>query len=115
MEERGAAEGPRRGAEGYRSAGLRRPVRGRRLFEGSYARLSPTLRNGHLIGRNPTKGPDHPMFVLRYIAAELRRRLIADASHELRTPVTSLRTKIELIAGGRLAREEVEGALADAV
>jgi two-component system, OmpR family, sensor histidine kinase MprB len=44
-----------------------------------------------------------------------QRRLIADASHELRTPVTSLRTNIELIAGGRLPPEEVEGALADAV
>ena len=44
-----------------------------------------------------------------------QRRLIADASHELRTPVTSLRTNIELIAGGRLAPDEVEGALADAV
>lgn len=44
-----------------------------------------------------------------------QRRLIADASHELRTPVTSLRTNIELIAGGKLADEEARGALADAV
>jgi len=44
-----------------------------------------------------------------------QRRLIADASHELRTPVTSLRTNIELIAGGRLPEEELPGALADAV
>lgn len=46
---------------------------------------------------------------------EEQRRLIADASHELRTPVTSLRTNIELIASGRLSDPEVPGALADAV
>jgi two-component system, OmpR family, sensor histidine kinase MprB len=46
---------------------------------------------------------------------EEQRRLIADASHELRTPVTSLRTNIELIAGGKLDDDEVAGALADAV
>jgi two-component system, OmpR family, sensor histidine kinase MprB len=46
---------------------------------------------------------------------EEQRRLIADASHELRTPVTSLRTNIELIAGGRLPDGEVAGALEDAV
>jgi two-component system sensor histidine kinase MprB len=44
-----------------------------------------------------------------------QRRLIADASHELRTPVTSLRTNIELIAGGKLAEAELADALAGAV
>jgi len=48
-------------------------------------------------------------------AHEEQRRLIADASHELRTPVTSLRTNIELIAGGKLEHRDVEDALADAV
>ena len=46
---------------------------------------------------------------------EEQRRLIADASHELRTPVTSLRTNIELIAGGKLGADEVDDALAIAV
>ena len=32
------------------------------------------------------------------IAHEEQRRLIADASHELRTPVTALRTNIELLS-----------------
>lgn len=44
-----------------------------------------------------------------------QRRLVADASHELRTPVTSLRTNIELIASGRLADDDARDALAAAV
>jgi two-component system, OmpR family, sensor histidine kinase MprB len=44
-----------------------------------------------------------------------QRRLIADASHELRTPVTSLRTNIELIASGRLSEADARGALESAV
>jgi two-component system sensor histidine kinase MprB len=44
-----------------------------------------------------------------------QRRLVADASHELRTPVTTLRTNIELLAedGGVLPAHEREALLAD--
>jgi two-component system, OmpR family, sensor histidine kinase MprB len=45
-----------------------------------------------------------------------QRRLVADASHELRTPVTSLRTNMEvLLAGGELEEGERRALLRDMV
>jgi two-component system sensor histidine kinase MprB len=44
-------------------------------------------------------------------AHDEQRRLIADASHELRTPVTALRTNIEVIARGGLAADDEHRAL----
>jgi two-component system sensor histidine kinase MprB len=41
------------------------------------------------------------------------RRLVADASHELRSPVTTLRGNLELLSRGALSDGDREGALAD--
>ncbi len=48
---------------------------------------------------------------------QAQRQLVADASHELRTPVTSLRTNIELLLAGeqRLSEAERRRMLADVV
>jgi len=44
-----------------------------------------------------------------------QRRLIADASHELRTPVTSLRTNIEVLADGEVALHDRDRLIDDVV
>jgi two-component system sensor histidine kinase MprB len=46
-------------------------------------------------------------------SVEAQRQLIADASHELRTPITSLRTNIEVLLDGQLGSADRERLLDD--
>ena len=48
-------------------------------------------------------------------AARAQRQLVADASHELRTPVTSLRTNIEILQAADLPADDRERLLSDIV
>jgi two-component system sensor histidine kinase MprB len=48
-------------------------------------------------------------------SARAQRQLVADASHELRTPVTSLRTNIEILQAAELPTAERERLLSDIV
>jgi two-component system sensor histidine kinase MprB len=50
-------------------------------------------------------------------SVDAQRQLVADASHELRTPVTSLRTNVEILQqrGGEMNAAEQAGLLADIV
>ena len=48
-------------------------------------------------------------------SARAQRQLVADASHELRTPVTSLRTNIEILQAAELPAAERERLLSDIV
>jgi len=47
------------------------------------------------------------------VSVGAQRRLVADASHELRTPITAVRTNLELLREGKLPPEERDRALAE--
>ena len=48
-------------------------------------------------------------------AQDRQRQLVADASHELRTPITSLRTNVEVLRTGQLDPAEADGLMRDVV
>jgi two-component system sensor histidine kinase MprB len=49
------------------------------------------------------------------VAQDRQRRLVADASHELRTPITSLRTNIEVLRTAELDATDADGLMGDVV